>query len=166
MSENNRVPRRYGFLIAALCFAAALFCLAFPIYVVRPFRYQGARELAVALRVMHWRGTATVLCALAAVLAAALSWQALRPRGRVAVASLAILTVAVAALSRINVYERMFHPLGEPAFLPIEKVQLAPDEKVLSVKVNGTARAYPIRNIAYHHILNDAPGGVPIVATY
>ena len=31
---------------------------------------------------------------------------------------------------------------------------------------NGDARAYPIREMAYHHIVNDVVGGVPIAATY
>ncbi len=28
------------------------------------------------------------------------------------------------------------------------------------------ARAYPIRSISYHHVVNDRLGGVPIAATY
>jgi hypothetical protein len=34
------------------------------------------------------------------------------------------------------------------------------------VRVAGIARAYPIRSISYHHVVNDTVGGVPIVATY
>jgi len=32
--------------------------------------------------------------------------------------------------------------------------------------VGPVARAYPIRNISYYHIVNDLVDGVPIVATY
>jgi hypothetical protein len=32
--------------------------------------------------------------------------------------------------------------------------------------VNGDAVAYPVRQMAYHHLLNDAVGGVPVVSTY
>jgi hypothetical protein len=32
--------------------------------------------------------------------------------------------------------------------------------------VKGARRAYPIREMAYHHLVNDAPAGEPIVATY
>ena len=35
-----------------------------------------------------------------------------------------------------------------------------------AIEVNGTARAYPIRGMSYHHIVNDTVAGVPIVATY
>jgi hypothetical protein len=34
------------------------------------------------------------------------------------------------------------------------------------VKLGGESRAYPVRMMAYHHIVNDVVGGVPIVATY
>ena len=34
------------------------------------------------------------------------------------------------------------------------------------VKVGGSARAYPIRTMGYHHIVNDIVGGTALVATY
>ena len=37
---------------------------------------------------------------------------------------------------------------------------------VLGVVVNGDAVAYPVNQLAYHHVINDEVGGVPIVATY
>jgi hypothetical protein len=73
---------------------------------------------------------------------------------------------ALAALSRVNVYELMFHPLGSPAFESAGESRLDKDEKVIAIEVNGAARAYPIRGMSYHHIVNDMVGGVPIVATY
>jgi hypothetical protein len=39
-------------------------------------------------------------------------------------------------------------------------------EMVIAVKIAGSARAYPIRSMSYHHIFNDVVGGEPIVATY
>jgi hypothetical protein len=37
---------------------------------------------------------------------------------------------------------------------------------ILAVRIGAEARAYPIREMAYHHVLNDLVGGVPIAATY
>jgi hypothetical protein len=37
---------------------------------------------------------------------------------------------------------------------------------VLAVRSGAQARAYPIRAMAYHHLVNDTLGGVPLVATY
>jgi hypothetical protein len=38
--------------------------------------------------------------------------------------------------------------------------------KVLAVENHGEAVAYPIRLMAYHHVVHDRVGGTPIVATY
>ena len=145
--------------LTLVCFAAALFCLAYPLYVIRPFRHQGAGELALALQVIEYRFPIALLCC---VIALALT---VFTRSKLA-AVFTLLTIACAALTKINVYEQMFHPLGQPQFLTIAQAQLAPDEKVIAVTLNNTARAYPVRGISYHHIVNDTLNGVPIVATY
>jgi len=72
------------------------------------------------------------------------------------------LTCIAAGLSRVNIYERMFHPVGRPEFISIAEAKLDGEEKVIAVG----GRAYPVRNISYHHVVNDVVGGVPIVATY
>jgi hypothetical protein len=36
----------------------------------------------------------------------------------------------------------------------------------MAVKINGEAAAYPIRQMAYHHLVQDSVGGMHIVATY
>jgi hypothetical protein len=45
-------------------------------------------------------------------------------------------------------------------------VKLDGRERVIAVKIGGSARAYPIRAIAYHHVINDVVERVAIVATY
>jgi hypothetical protein len=40
------------------------------------------------------------------------------------------------------------------------------DTEVLGVVVEGEARAYPVRMLEYHQIVNDVVAGVPIVVTY
>ena len=77
-----------------------------------------------------------------------------------------VAVTAFAALFRVNVYEAMFHPLGAPAFESAGESKLDKDEKVIAIEVNGAARAYPIRGMSYHHIVNDWVGGVPVAATY
>ena len=39
-------------------------------------------------------------------------------------------------------------------------------DMVLAVENQGEAVAYPIRLMAYHHVVQDTVGGVPLVATY
>jgi len=60
----------------------------------------------------------------------------------------------------------MFHPDIRPSFTAAQSVKLDGAEKVIAVRIGGEARAYPIRSMSYHHVLNDMVGGVAIVATY
>ena len=60
--------------------APALAAVAFPLYVIRPFRYQGPQELRLALAVLRWSPWITVLCALATLLLAPGLWQAFAAR--------------------------------------------------------------------------------------
>ena len=154
-------------VLAAALLVISFIGLAYPIYVIRPFRYQGPRELAVALEVIQVRPLVELACVAIALIALAWFWQIERGRLRRALAAAAALLVCVfAVLSRVNVYELMFHPDTHPLFAPVTQVKLDPDDSVLAVKLGGSSRAYPIRSIAYHHIINDIVAQEPIVATY
>jgi hypothetical protein len=43
---------------------------------------------------------------------------------------------------------------------------LSERDPVISVEINGDARAYPLRIMMYHEIVNDVVGGAPVVVTY
>lgn len=58
-------------------------------------------------------------------------------------------------------------PLDDPAFLTAaEATYLQPQELVLGLEWAGQARAYPIRMLHYHHIVNDIVDGRPVLITY
>ena len=150
-----------------ICLAVSLFLLVYPVYVIRPFRYQGAQELRAALAVTRLRPIAMAAVMALAAIAAVQYWRARANWWRRALITLAAAaTVVCAALSRINIYELMFHPVDHPGFIAGSAVKLDGAEKVLAIRVGEVARAYPIRSISYHHVVNDRLGGVPIVATY
>jgi hypothetical protein len=152
-------------IVGALIVSAA--CLVYPFYVIRPFRFQGARELAVALRLMQVRGLLTVIALFIAIAAAARYWMERPPVWKRVMAIVAAVGVCLAAvLCRVNVYELMFHPNSRPHFSAARAAKLDGDEKVIAVRMRSSSRAYPIRDIAYHHVINDVVDGVPIVATY
>jgi hypothetical protein len=154
-------------LILLACLAVSLVCVGYPMYVIRPFRPQGARELAAALVVARYRGIATVISTLAALAALAAYRPAQPVRWRRILAAVGAGLVCVfAVLARINVFELMFHPIDHASFAAAAKSKLDGGEKVIAVVVNGQARAYPIRGMAYHHIINDEVGKTAIVATY
>jgi hypothetical protein len=166
---TNRTQRNgLTFILVLLaCLAVSLFCVAYPVYVIRPFRHQGTRELAVALVVARFRAVITVISAMAAIAALIGYWRRRPPIWkRLFQAAGAVLVIVLAFLARVNVYELMFHPVVHPTFTAAQEVKLDGAEKVIAVRIGGTARAYPIRGMSYHHVLNDVVGGVAIAATY
>jgi len=148
--------------VVAVSFVVAAFCTAYPMYVIRPFRAQGAGELALALGVLQLRPWITVACALAAIVAA---WRS-TGKQRIWRAGGALLICVLAVVSRVNVFERMFHPVEQPSFTSASDMRLDGDEKVVAVRIGDAARAYPVRSISYHHIVNDTVESRAIVATY
>jgi hypothetical protein len=43
---------------------------------------------------------------------------------------------------------------------------LPPNEPVVTLEIDGDARAYPVRVLVWHEIINDTVGDVPVVITY
>ena len=167
MTDKVLRTRRITVNVLLACLALSLICVVYPFYVIRPFRAQGARELAAALVVMRFRSATTLISVAAALAALVLYWRAQPRRWRRAFATACTAFVCVlAALARVNIYEIMFHPDDRPSFAAASRTKLDKDEKVIAVKVGGAARAYPIRNISYHHVINDVLDKVAIVATY
>ena len=150
------------------CLLLSFFLLTYPIYVIRPFRYQGASELALALAIVRFRPAILIALSVAAVLMVLLCWRRQRfsTWQRVAASLCAGLVVVIAFLSRINMYELMFHPIDRATFSRASGVKLNDREEVIAIQVNREARAYPVRSMSYHHIVNDDLGGLPVVATY
>ncbi len=141
--------------------------LAYPVYVIRPFRYQGSFELSIALALVRFRPDLDILLLAAALALLAFSWRQSRGVLRKASAAVcALLVLLFGILSRLNVYEFMFHPVDRPSFSLASKAKLDGGEEVIVVHIGEAARAYPIRSMSYHHIVNDVVGGIPIVATY
>jgi hypothetical protein len=169
-TPDARPVRRSQFLsyaaLACLCLIACA-AIAVPLYVIRPFRAQGATALAVALSVRRWGPWLAPLCAAASVPAAVWAWRLARRRtGRAWAAILFALTSLFAGLVQVNIYEIMFHPVEGLQFVAASQSKVSGDDMVLAISIGGQSRAYPIRTIGYHHIVNDWVGGVPVAATY
>jgi hypothetical protein len=69
-------------------------------------------------------------------------------------------------MARINYFEWMFHPMDSPQFEAEAQSKLDSSEMIMAVRFGSDARAYPIREMAYHHIVNDMVGTVPVAVTY
>lgn len=57
-------------------------------------------------------------------------------------------------------------PIDEPVFVKLDEVDLPDIEPVIGVIIDGTARAYPLRILIWHEIVNDIIGDVPIAVTF
>ena len=161
------LSRKVSWVLLLLCAAVALVVLAYPLYVIRPFRAQGSTELQVALAVKAWAPFVAIAAAAIAIVLAASMWRSgVRMRSRVAASFTALLAVGSACLTHVNIYELMFHRIDSPQVAPASTAGLDPDDMVLAVKSGGHSRAYPIRMMGYHHIVNDRIDQLAIVATY
>ncbi|HEV8034258.1 DUF3179 domain-containing protein, partial [Yoonia sp.] len=58
--------------------------------------------------------------------------------------------------------------LDNPAFVTVaDKPDLAPREPVITLEIEGeTPRAYPIRYLTWHEIVNDVVGDMPVAVTF
>jgi nitrate reductase NapE component len=144
--------------------------VVFPVIIMRPFVGQAALPLTLALFLQRWAPWITIVGFLSGLMLGARSWA---HRGeRFAILKNVLLVAAVASLglcawaSRLNVYEMRFQPPGSVQLVPVAQAIVRPDDMVLVVRINGDNRAYPILQMAYHHVVNDVVGGVPIVSTY
>jgi len=81
---------------------------------------------------------------------------------------LVALTGLVTWFSRQNHFEWMFAPPAEVKYVAVKDASafLTPDEMVMGIEVSGLSLAYPIRQMAYHHVDNDIIGTTPVVVTY
>jgi len=57
--------------------------------------------------------------------------------------------------------------LSNPKFLPAAAATyLQPTDRIIGISVNNEARAYPLRILNYHEIVNDRLADIPIAVTY
>ena len=58
--------------------------------------------------------------------------------------------------------------IDAPSFIAVgEERRLEPREPVITLELQGeTPRAYPIRYLMWHEIVNDEVGGVPVAVTF
>jgi hypothetical protein len=57
-------------------------------------------------------------------------------------------------------------PIDAPRFTPATDAEGTASEPVIEVEIDGEARAYPIRILIWHEIVNDTLAGTPIAVTF
>jgi hypothetical protein len=69
---------------------------------------------------------------------------------------------------RVSVGRDAIPALTQPEFRSADQADrlLKPGERVLGVALNGEAKAYPLRILNWHELVNDSVGGQPVLVTW
>jgi hypothetical protein len=118
----------------------------------------------MALR--HRAPWGTLAAALVCIVLLLALWSAANRWRKIVLALVMVLVTFSAVMARLNYFEWMFHPVSSAQFETASASKLDKSEMILAVRYGDDARAYPIREMAYHHVLNDVVGSVPIAVTY
>lgn len=166
-SRNAERLNKLGAAIFLLLASLVMLGLAaYPIYVIRPFREQDPAALQRALWVLlHYKPILFALFCLIAIPAIPI-WRRSGWVAKVVLAPAVAISLLAAVSSWFNPYEKMFHPFGAPQYTTIQHASLDANDMVIAVTLGGESRAYGIREMGYHHIVNDRLHQLPIVVTY
>jgi nucleoside recognition membrane protein YjiH len=158
--------RPFSWLIFLLSALAGIGLFFVPAFIIRPFHHQTPSALALAMALRQHAPGGTLAAVILCVLFTLVLWQADNLRRKIVLCSILLLVGFSAVMSRLNYFEWMFHPVDSPQFESEAASKLDAGEMILAVHFAADARAYPIREMAYHHIVNDVVNGVPIAVTY
>jgi len=165
--DPSRRRRRRAGLGLLLLVVATVALVAIPVWEIRPFRPQTPAGISLAYACRRLAPWVTVLALVAGAALAAGLWRGGRWWSRL-LTVLALVPLGGAVwLARTNIFEKMFAPLPSPRYArAADATWLKDGDLVLGVERGGEAVAYPVRHVAYHHVVMDEVGGVPIAATY
>jgi hypothetical protein len=160
-------PRR-GYLwilfLASALVAIALFFI--PAIIIQPFKHQTPKGLMLAMALRYRAPWGTLLAAAVSLAAVFALWGSANLWRRIVLCVVMVPVLFSTVMARLNYFEWMFHPVDSARFETEAESKLDKNETILAVRIDSDARAYPILQMAYHHVLNDVVGGVPIAATY
>ena len=159
---------RRGVLILCLLVGVSLLAVGIPVWLIQPFRHQTPQDLEVSYLLRRWSPVGTSILAGFAVFWVLRLWRGspgILRRGGLSLAL--VLALLTAWFAQQNHFEWLFRPPAHPEYASAEEASfLAGEERVLGIELKGEAAAYPIRQMAYHHLVHDRVGGVPLVVTY
>jgi hypothetical protein len=163
-----RGDRRTTWALAVLVVLGGLAWVVTPVVVIHPFRAQSAFGVALAYEL---RRTAPLVTLASLVLLLPLLLRLGRQVKHrwqwIPIGALGLLACGTAWFARQNHFEWMFNPLPEPAYARVTLVDFVEkSDMVVAVEIHGDAVAWPVRQMAYHHLVQDTVGGVPLVSTY
>jgi hypothetical protein len=174
ISERSNVKserffgRKAEWLTLVVITVIALAVVVAPVLIIQPFKPQTPRGVQLSFTLRLWSPLITLLSLAAGLFLVASLWSGSRRWWiRTLLVLVLIPLLAAAWFARQNHFEWMFNPLTKAGYIKSSEAKFVEDNDiVLAVIQNGEAAAYPVRQMAYHHLVQDVVGGTPIVATY
>jgi hypothetical protein len=159
--------RKAAWLALLVIVAVAFAIVAAPVWIIQPFSPQTARGVEVSYTLRRWSPWITVLSLACALFLVAQLWRGSRWWKKALLVIVLVPLLVSTWFARQNHFEWMFNPLANATYAKTSDAGFMADtDIVMAVESNGEAAAYPIRQMAYHHLVQDVVGGTPIVATY
>ena len=166
-NSNTGRNRKLAWLVLLLVTAGSLAMVIAPVIIIFPFRAQTPGGLRLALTLREWSPIAAPAALILVAFLMAFLWRGSRWWRKTLLVLAFLLTLPPVWFARQNHFEWMFNPLSNPSYASVSAADFIDNtDYVIAVEMNGDAAAYPIRQLAYHHVVHDIVGGVPIVVTY
>jgi hypothetical protein len=164
---GDSMRARWWAVLLGLDVLLSLLVVGIPLYLIRPFVAQTEQGVAVSYVLRAWGPLLTIALLVAGLVCVVQLWKDGRIVRRLGLVVATLFLSGMVAAARWSPEESFFGPLPEPGFIEAGRAaHVEPAEMVLGITVGGRSKAYPVPILAYHHLVNDHLGGVPLVATY
>lgn len=165
---GEKFGNKTAWTILLLITAATVVMVLMPVWLIQPFAAQTERQVEISYFLKSRSPVLTIVCLLAAIGLAVFIWRnAVRWYKAIPLILPLLIIFVFAWFARQNHFEWMFSPLESARFAKVSETDFVKDdEMVLAVKIGDDAAAFPVRQMAYHHIAQAVVGGTPITATY
>jgi Protein of unknown function (DUF3179) len=166
-SNWTNARRKAVWLALFLLVVVVLMVVLTPVFLIMPFKAQTPRTMEISYLMRRWSPLLTLAASLLILTLTISLWLGGRWWSRIVLVILLVPALGATWLARQNHFEWMFNPLPNPAYArSADATFVNQDDRVLAVTMGGESVAYPVRLMAYHHLVGDTVGGTPLVATY
>ena len=167
-NNSSFLSRRSSWLILLAITLVAFAMVFIPVWLIQPFKPQTTRGVELSYMLRRFSPWITLVALVFGFLLLVKLWMGSQRWWKKALLLIILIPLLASTwFARQNHFEWMFNPLANAAYAKIHDAGfVGADDIVLTVEINGEAAAYPVRLMAYHHLVEDVVGGTPIVATY
>lgn len=157
-----------NWLLLIIIAITAFAMVAIPVYLIQPFAPQTENALTISYHLRNWSPYLTIIFAILALFFCVQIWRNSKRWFTNIPLILPLILVGFSVwFAQQNHFLWMFNPIANSAYTKVSEVDFVKDdEMVMAVNINGESVAYPVLQMAYHHVVQDVVGGQPITATY